>query len=201
MKASVLKIAPQHLSMLCESGIDPDTVRDAGLFSLYCREEVRHLLDVAPPANTLPALVFPYHIPGLECPVLHRVRLGRAWKSSHGKALRYLGPRGKGFRLYFPPAMLRDVNGRRSSPALPLFITEGEKKALALDCAGFASIALPGVFCWRARPGSTELHPDFKHVSMNNREIFIAFDSDTSSNKAVYREQALLRKSLEVCLG
>jgi len=66
------------------------------------------------------------------------------------------------------------------TPQVPLVITEGAKKAAAILTAGFAAVALPGVYNWgdKRNNNKTELHPDLKAIAADKREIYLAFDRD-----------------------
>ncbi len=71
-------------------------------------------------------------------------------------------------------------------PEIPLFITEGAKKAGALLTAGFAAIALPGVHNGYRTPrdeqgrriGKSHLIPALQKLAVPGRSIYIAFDQD-----------------------
>jgi hypothetical protein len=72
-------------------------------------------------------------------------------------------------------------------PSVPLCITEGAKKAGALLTAGYAAIALPGVFGgYRVkrdengnRIGKSRLIPQLLKLATHNRPIYLAFDQDS----------------------
>jgi hypothetical protein len=80
-------------------------------------------------------------------------------------------------------------------PKIPLCITEGAKKAGALLTAGYAAIALPGIFGGYRIPrdeqgnrlGKSRLIPQLQTLATPSREIYITFDQDTkpSAIKAV----------------
>ena len=73
---------------------------------------------------------------------------------------------------------------------VPLCITEGVKKAGALLSAGYAAIALPGIYSgyrvpkdeWGNRIGSSRLIPQLQKLATPQREIYITFDQDTKPN-------------------
>jgi hypothetical protein len=80
-------------------------------------------------------------------------------------------------------------------PAIPLCITEGAKKAGALLTAGYAAIAIPGVYGGYRVPrdekgtriGKSRLIPQLSKLGSSQREIYITFDQDSkpSTIKAV----------------
>lgn len=60
---------------------------------------------------------------------------------------------------------------------LPVGITEGLKKALAMTAHGLPTIALRGITCWHKKQ-SPELHEAIAHFATANRKVYIAFDQD-----------------------
>jgi hypothetical protein len=74
-----------------------------------------------------------------------------------------------------------------NDPKIPLTLTEGAKKAGALLTAGFAAIALPGIYSgYRQRHdeegnriGKPFLIPDLQHFATPGREIYFCFDRDS----------------------
>jgi hypothetical protein len=84
------------------------------------------------------------------------------------------------------------------NPAIPLWITEGVRKADSGASRGLTIIALLGVWNWRgtnAHGGKVAL-PDWECIALNSRRVYLAFDSDATSNpqvaKAVRRLGAFL---------
>ncbi|MGB7439709.1 MAG: plasmid replication protein, CyRepA1 family, partial [Coleofasciculaceae cyanobacterium] len=94
-------------------------------------------------------------------------------------------------------------------PELPLFITEGAKKAGALLTAGYAAIALPGVNGgyrvprdeWGNRVGQSRLIPQLEKLATPNRPVYLVFDQDLKPNaikavnKAIQKTGYLLSKA------
>lgn len=60
---------------------------------------------------------------------------------------------------------------------LPVAITEGLKKALALIAHGMPAIALRGITQWHIK-GSDELHQVIDHFATQSRLLYIIFDAD-----------------------
>jgi predicted P-loop ATPase len=127
--------------------------------------------------------------------------------------MKYLGPPDRPPLIYFPPgvtlAMLQDVT-------LPVIITEGEFKALALwllanhdsNHPRFLPIGLQGVDCWRGVIGKTtsatgerasirEMLPDLaERMTWKERRVIIAYDADVVTKAAVDRARARLTYAL-----
>jgi hypothetical protein len=60
---------------------------------------------------------------------------------------------------------------------LPIVITEGLKKALAIIAHGMPAIAVRGIGCWH-RKGTRELHQAISHFATPRRTFYIVFDQD-----------------------
>lgn len=85
------------------------------------------------------------------------------------------------------------------NPDIPLIITEGAKKAGALLTAGYAAIALPGIWNGRRQPkdeygkksGLPYLIPQLKALAAKGREIIFCFDQDTKLKTKLNVRQAI----------
>lgn len=112
---------------------------------------------------------------------------------------KYLSPYWSPACAMFLPAKLPDSG--------PIFIVEGEKKAIVATEAGHPAISIPGVANWgssgatadkAARTGDTsrELDPHLKDA-IGDRNVVIGFDSpDVFDNPNVIREAARLQVAL-----
>ncbi|BAZ47254.1 hypothetical protein NIES4102_43000 (plasmid) [Chondrocystis sp. NIES-4102] len=77
-----------------------------------------------------------------------------------------------------------------NNPEVPLIITEGAKKAAALISAGYAAIALPGIFNGYRQPkdefgrhtGLAKLIPQLQVFATPGRKVYFAFDRDTKAS-------------------
>jgi uncharacterized protein DUF3854 len=161
-------------------------------------------------------IVFPYVWPGEQHIREYRLRRDHP-EIEHGKPKnKYLWPRGRGNMLYFvpgtPPEWLSD-------PSLPIVLTEGEKKCLALsqlswraagnatDKPAWLTIALGGVWNWRGKKGKCDgpsgeridevgAITDLDRVSCHGRRTTIIFDSNVHSNEKVRIARFALAKEL-----
>ena len=75
-----------------------------------------------------------------------RCKLFPPVSDGQGHTVRYYQRAGTPPRLYVPAP----VRAALTDPAVPLLITEGEKKALKANQEGLASIAVGGLWNWRA---------------------------------------------------
>jgi hypothetical protein len=97
--------------------------------------------------------------------------------------LRYVAPRGVPPRLYVPPF---DPFAAGEWPD-ELFVTEGEKKAIAATCKGIPTLGLAGVWSWKSKGPDdvATLIPDLRLVPWSGRTVFLVYDSDiTPEHKA-----------------
>jgi hypothetical protein len=84
---------------------------------------------------------------------------------------------------------------------IPIILTEGAKKAGALLSAGFAAIALPGIWgaVRRGEDGKHTLIPQLEKFAQKGREIYFAFDQDEkrktrkANRKALFATGRLLK--------
>ena len=81
----------------------------------------------------------------------------------------------------------------RANPQIPLFITEGAKKASSLVSEGYLAIGLPGVWNGAKKLGDFhQLIPELKALAPN-RQIYFAFDSDEKPKTIKHVRKALNR--------
>ena len=72
-----------------------------------------------------------------------------------------------------------------ADPTIPLWITEGCKKA---DCGaihGLCIVALSGVWSWlyTSTAGSKMALAEWREIELNGRRVIIAFDGDVARNR------------------
>lgn len=167
-------------------------------------------------------IVFPYYIPGNTNVREYRLRrdspdLEQGPDGVIKEKGKYLSPPGRGNLLYFVPMTDADW---LEDPSLPICITEGEKKTLALwrlawhglsDAAQtprFLPVGLAGVWCWRGKVGKTEgekgqrqdvkgVIPDLSHIDWKGRTVLIVFDTNVRTNESVDAARKGLTKELE----
>ncbi len=99
------------------------------------------------------------------------------------KVLKYEIPKGAGVRVDCPPSCLKTLQ----NPTIPLFITEGQKKADSLASQGACVIDLLGVWNFKGRNefGGTTILADFDFIAWENRLVRIVFDSDVMYKPSV----------------
>jgi hypothetical protein len=104
-------------------------------------------------------------------------------RNADGKVIKYETPYQQRNGIDVPPG----VGPKLGDPSIPLFITEGVKKADSAVCQGLTCIAIPGVWSWLGKnpQGGKVAVPDWHDIALNGRRVILAFDSDVVVKKAV----------------
>lgn len=185
-------VFPAHIRDLTSSGLSPDTIRAAGLYSEHDRKKLADLVGWQNwPQAMGAALVFPYNdLDGNR--VFSRVKPERPKKARNGRPQKYLQPRGVKPCEYYPPGAVEKLLGGSTQ----VVITEGEKKALCLMQRGFCAIGLSGVRNWQPGGQVSKLLPGLERIEWRGRNVFIAYDSDVTTNQHVLAAEQLLAATL-----
>jgi hypothetical protein len=216
-----MKMPGEHLTngdleSLARSFITPELARQAKLYRADSIEGAR--LVGRNGSRDYSGIVFPYMMPGCDHPREYRLRRDKPELEQKPDGTlkdkdKYLSPPGRGNLLYFvpgtPPELLRDTG-------LPVVITEGEKKTLALyrlaehesAALRFLPVGLGGVWNWRGTIGKTNdekgarrdvkgVIPDFDLITWEKRTVFIIFDANVATNESVRAARYQLGKELK----
>lgn len=175
-------LLPQHAAMLAASGITAEHASARGYVSVDERTWFkRQGLTVTRAGQRVPGLLVP-----------QRRADGSVWgyqyrpddpRQRDGKPVKYETPTGQRNSIDVPPG----VGPMLGDPAIPLWVTEGVKKADAGALAGLCIVALPGVWSWRGsndRGGKVAV-PDWHDIALNGRRVVLAFDSDVARKRSV----------------
>lgn len=173
-----MTLSQTHLDDLRKSGLSNVTIELAGFASVNPAKLAKL---VSPNPDLLSAFSIPY--PG--CNGFTRYR---AFYKDGKSGPRYLQAKDSGNHLYLPhildAAVLQD-------PTIDLYITEGEKKALAACQKGLPCIAVSGLWNWSA--GNKRLLEDFNKILLQGRNIDIVPDNDyRSRNRHGYEKNLVL---------
>lgn len=170
-----------HFEQLTEgSGLRLQTLNRARPFSLNARfvketgfkDLILDRLNLRDHKGDL--LIFPYS--GYEN--VFRVRFDDPVRDKEDKSIRYKQPqKQRNVPYYLAPQVSRyeDV----------IFITEGEKKTLALFQAGCNVYGFGGVWNWKDKASPNSIIPDLERIDLKGKTLAIVFDSDIASNKNV----------------
>jgi hypothetical protein len=154
-------------------------------------------------------------LPGESRPCSFRLKLDSPpLEAATGKpALKYLSRAGTGNRLYFVPGV--DPT-ELTDTSLPVVITEGEKKTLALcrlavheaETARWLPIGIAGVWSWRGTAGKADSSngkrvdvkgpiADLALIQWQGRQAYLVFDSDVLTNNKVRSARQALATELK----
>jgi hypothetical protein len=166
-------------------------------------------------------ILFPYIWPGEDRVRDYRLRrdkpeLEQKADGSYSEKNKYCSPPGRGNMAYLVPGVdaswLEDAN-------VPIVLTEGEKKAMALhglswhaigeaaERPRWLSIGLSGVWNWRGVTGKAPgpdgsrrdvkgVIPDIERVAWKRRKVTILFDRNVSDNDSVQAARFMLTNEL-----
>ena len=153
---------PIHLEDLRASGLSDESITQAGIKSVP-PESIAKELGNHPGIKS--AYCIPY--PGTDGFCRYKVFY------HEGKTgPKYLQPKGSGNQLYIPQKARAVLN----DPSVPLYFSEGEKKALKACQEGLHCIGLSGLWNWSN--GNKALITDFDSINLERREVFIVPDND-----------------------
>jgi Domain of unknown function (DUF3854)/Family of unknown function (DUF5906) len=115
-----------------------------------------------------------------------------------GQDYRYFQPNDTLPRVYLPPLLPKTQSWEKiaSDPSIPIYITEGEKKAAKACLMGLVCVGLGGVWNWKSKKGGVALIPDLKTIDWRNRRAIIVFDSDVAGRTSLTYAQNLLSIAL-----
>ena len=184
-----LSLSPRHESLLLASGIAPNVATMRGYKTATTKSELEHY-GFSRLQRRVPALLIPI------------------WSVVTGKVETYhLRPdeprynikrrREVKYELRYGDRMILDVHPliceQVQNPKIPLFITEGLRKADAAISKGMCCVALLGTWNFRGtnKAGGKTVLADFEFLALEGRDVYIVYDSDVMVNLSVH--QALVR--------
>ena len=189
-----------HAHQLRASAIDPEVARERGYSSVSrptpgdqrSRDLLRRLGIPAWARDEdarFPGLLIPlYRATGEQIGVQYRPD-NPPKDPKTGKIRKYASQTGR--------ASVVDVHPRWRNaiidPTVPLWITEGVKKADCLTSLGQCAVALSGVWNWRSSHGTLG---DWDDVILKGRWVIVCYDSDARGNPGVGRAMERLGKWL-----
>lgn len=177
-----------------ESGIAPELLAARG-YRTVTRKADLVALGFARWQCRVPALLVPVYNPYGEL-VLYQARPDIP-RIKDGHVIKYDTPHGATMAVDVPPTAANRQALR--DPQCPLWITEGAKKGDALVTRDACAIALLGVWNWRGtnEAGGKTVLADFEAIALNDRQVYIVFDSDVMTKPAVHQALARLKGFLE----
>jgi energy-coupling factor transporter ATP-binding protein EcfA2 len=210
MSTSTLSLTEAHAQQLASSAIAEQIIVARGYRSIApgAAQEVRELTGGSFSRDLLRrilhqgALAFPIYRLGDAKPHAWVLRPDLPRSADDGKPIKYEYPRAVGNVFDVLPS----YQAALSDPTIPLWLTEGAKKADALASAYGAAIVpvnLNGVYGWRGRgdKGGKAALPDFDLITWEGRQVVIAPDGDVKENRNVAHAVARLGRLLTARYG
>ena len=170
----------QHADLIGGSAISGAVALARGYFSATSQAQLERC-GFGRAQRRAPSLVLPVWDVRGEL-VMYQLRADRP-RIVRGKPLKYETPAGATMRLDVPPG----ARDRLGDPSVPLFITEGIRKADAAVSAGLCAIDVIGTWSWRGTNewgGKTAL-ADWESVALNGRTVYVVYDSDIMEKDGV----------------
>ena len=174
---SSLLLTPKHWQMLTQaSAIAPALVQQRGYQSLAQPADLIDWGFSKEQAKTAPVLGIPlWDVHGKQ----HgwQIRPDAPRLMNNGKVFKYELPKGDRLILDVHPS----VQPRIGDPHEPLWVTEGVRKGDALASQGVCALALVGGvwgFKGKNAHGGKVILPDWDYVALNDRMVYVVYDSD-----------------------
>jgi hypothetical protein len=182
--------------LLDESAISEEVGAERGCYTATVKADLERK-GFGRSQQLVPGVVFPIH--GPDGQIKFYFLLPDAPRRKDGKAQKYEFPIGQRMAIDVPPRCREDVD----DPAVPLWITEGPKKADSGASRGLCVVDLIGVWNWRGtnpKGGKCAL-PELDLIAWKDRDdnprtVYLVFDSDIMQKIPVYRALERLRELL-----
>lgn len=175
--------APQHVELFVASAIAPAVVQARGYRSVT-ELAMLERAGFSRLQRRVPGLLIPVHdVVGTVRTFQYRPDAPRV--TDGGKTVKYETRSGDRMVLDVPV----DVRAQLGDIAVPLYVTEGARKADSAVSAGLCCVALLGVWSWRGTNpnGAKTALGDWEHVALDGRTVYVAFDSDVMVKPSVHR--------------
>jgi hypothetical protein len=169
------ELLQSHLDHLLKSGISIEVIKERGYKSVMGKGELDNL-GFAKSQQRVPGILIPLYAPdGSLSGYQYRPDSPRI-AAKGGRPIKYENPKGVSLRIDMPRRCKQHIG----NPEIPLFVTEGAKKADSLATAGVCAINLSGVWGFKAKNefGAPMLSADFDLVAWKGRAVYLCFDSD-----------------------
>lgn len=174
------------------SGIAVEIILERGYRSVLGKKQLADL-SFSKAQQRTPGLLIPLHAPD-GSPAGYQYRPDHPRPNPKGKPIKYETPAGAGIRIDMP----RRCQTAAGNLAIPLWITEGAKKADTLASQGICAVNLSGVWGFKGKNllGGIAISADLDNIAFNDREVNLAFDSDITDKPEVRQAMNRLAEHL-----
>lgn len=184
-------VSAAHRKMLIGSGISDKVIAERGYKTVATAKEAQEL-GFSAYQSRVPALLVPIHdVHGMKGNLQLRPDVPRL---KAGKAVEYETRPGSPVVIDVPPGIRRGL----AEPKTELWITNGATNADAAVSAGIICISMAGVWNWRetSESGGKTALPDWDFIRLAERDVLIAFDSDSRKDRSVQLAEYRLARLL-----
>ena len=181
----------EHLHLA--SGIATEAILERGYRSILGHKELADLHYSKSQQRLTPGILIPLFAPD-GSPAGSQYRPDSPRLDAQGRPIKYETPAGGSVRLDVPPRFRAAI----ADPAIPLYFTEGAKKADAAASHGLACVNLSGVWGFKGANlfGAVTLLADFDSIALDGRTCIIAYDSDIIDKRPVQQAMERLAEHL-----
>lgn len=170
---------PRHAQQLDASAISEEIRAERGYRTVETRAELARVDgQLADYQQLAPGMAIPVYRLGKPYTVVLKPDSPRTKKDEPDKPVKYEYPAGVPYCLDMLPRFKEWL----TDPNVPLWFTEGAKKADSIASLGAAIVPINvgGVWCWQKKDGSGEHQPiaDFSNIPLQGRSVVLLFDSD-----------------------
>lgn len=186
-------LSAAHRDMLIGSAIHTDVAAARGYRTITTKADLARL-GFAGSQRMTPTLLVPLWDAHRQ-PSLYHHRPDSPRIGKTGKSVKYEFPAGARMIVDVHPFIRNEIR----NPNIPLFITEGAKKADAAISAGLCCVGLIGVWNFRGTnefEGKTAL-TCWESIALNGRDVYICYDSDVMLKRSVHDALSRLGGFLE----
>jgi Protein of unknown function (DUF3631)/Domain of unknown function (DUF3854) len=176
-----IRLADHHRAALDASGIPAELAAAREYRTVTDRKQLAEI-GITPAGRRVPGLLVPLlDVRGSTWGYQFRPDSPRTLGT--GRLVRYESPTSQRNGLDVPAG----VGPMLGDPAIPLWITEGSKKADCAAAQGLCCVALLGVWSWRGtnKAGGQTALPDWQDVALKDRRVILAFDGDVARKESV----------------
>jgi hypothetical protein len=187
-------LADHHREALARSGIDPERAAARGYETISDKQRLAEI-KITPAGRRVPGLLVPLlDVRGSVWGYQLRPDIPRIMQT--GRLVKYESPSDQRNGIDVPPG----VGPMLADPSIPLWVTEGSKKADCAAARGLCCVALLGVWSWRGTntAGGKVALPDWQDVALNGRRVILAYDGDVARKESVRTAMDALAKYLGV---
>lgn len=189
-----LPLSAAHRALVAGSAITPEVAAERGYRTVGKRSDLMRLGFTDRQART-PALLIPIHNV-LGVVATYQIRPDDP-RIEDGKPRRYETPKGARLAIDVPPRVFDE--GWLGDPSVPLFVTEGVRKADAAASVGICCLDLLGVYGFRGTndAGGKTVLVDWESVALEGRTVYVVYDSDVMTKAGPHGALVRLKGILE----